>query len=248
MPMHDWTRVKAGTYHNFHVLWTSNITNRLNAGLLPEGFFAMAEQIVGRPETDVVTLQTSARSKRPPTSNGGVSIAPVRPKTRFVLRIAPDQERYARKANRIAIHHELGDVVAVIEIVSPGNKDRKHSLQTFADKALDLLQQQVNLIIIDPFPPGPHDPNGIHGAIWSELTDQPFELPKDKPLTLAAYQVEPIKTAYVETIAVGDRLPEMPLFLYDEYGIDVPLDETYQATWNVLPIEIRQLLEPANRS
>ena len=248
MPMHDWTRVKAGTYHNFHVLWMSSITNRLNAGLLPAGFFAMAEQIVGRPETDVVTLQTGARPKPSVASNGGVAIAPVRPKTRFVLPIPPEKERYARKANRIAIHHELGEVVAVIEIVSPGNKDRKRSLQTFADKAVDLLQQQVNLLIIDPFPPGPHDPNGIHGAIWGELTDQPFELPKDKPLTLAAYQVEPIKTAYVETIAVGDRLPDMPLFLYDEYGIDVPLEETYETTWNVLPVEIRQLLETANQS
>lgn len=245
MPMHDWTRVKAGTYHNFHVLWMSSVTNRLNAGLLPAGYFAMAEQIIGRPETDVVTLQTGPRSKLPAAANGGAAIAPVRPKTRFVLPIMPGQERYARKANRIAIHHELGEIVAVIEIVSPGNKDRKRSLETFVWKAIDLLQQQVNLLIIDPFPPGPHDPNGIHGAIWSELTVQPFELPKDKPLALAAYQVEPIKTAYVETIAVGDRLPDMPLFLYDEYGIDVPLDETYQSTWNMLPIEIRQLLEPA---
>ncbi len=67
-------------------------------------------------------------------------------------------------------------------------------------------------------------------------------------MTLAAYQIEPIKTAYVETIAVGDPLPDMPLFLFDEYGINVPVDETYQTTWNVLPIEIRQLLEPANGS
>lgn len=29
MPMHDWARVKAGTYHNFHVLWMSTLTNRL---------------------------------------------------------------------------------------------------------------------------------------------------------------------------------------------------------------------------
>ena len=86
------------------------------------------------------------------------------------------------------------------------------------------------------------------GSSWSELTDQPFELPKDKTLTLAAYQVEPMTTAYVETVGVGDRLPDMPLFLYDEYGIDVPLEETYQTTWNVLPVEIRQLLETANRS
>jgi len=244
MPIHDWTRVKAGTYHNFHQLWTSTLTNRLNAGLLPSGFFAMAEQIIGRPETDVVTLQTCSRPKPPRDANGGVVVAPARPKTRFVLPIPRDQERYAGKANRIAIHHELGDVVAVIEIVSPGNKDRKHSLQSFVDKAVDWIGQQVNLLVVDPFPPGPHDPRGIHRAIWDEFTDQPFELPPDKPLTMAAYQVAPISTAYVEPIAVGDRLPDMPLFLYDELYVNVPLEETYQTTWSVLPIEIRRLLEP----
>ncbi len=160
MPMHDWTRVKAGTYHNFHYRWVAAIMDRLNAGLLPAGFFAMAEQINGRPETDVVTLQTGLRSNRPPTSHGGVAMAPVRANTRFVLRLAPEQERYARKAHRIVIHHELGEVVAVIEIVSPGNKDRQHSLQTFASKAVDLLTQQVNLLVIDPFPPRPARPPG----------------------------------------------------------------------------------------
>ncbi|MBI3467898.1 MAG: DUF4058 domain-containing protein, partial [Planctomycetes bacterium] len=111
-----------------------------------------------------------------------------------------------------------------------------------------LIQQQVNLLIIDPFPPGPHDPQGVHKAIGDEFSDEPFELPPDKPLTLAAYQVEPIKTSYVEPIAVGDRLPDMPLFLYDEHYINVPLEETYQATRNVLPAELRQLLEPPAQS
>jgi hypothetical protein len=111
------------------------------------------------------------------------------------------------------------------------------------DKAIDLIQQQVSLLVIDPFPPGPHDPQGIHRAIWDELTDQPFELPPDKPLTFAAYQVAPIETAYVEPIAVGDPLPDMPLFLYDELYVNVPLEKTYQTTLNVLPVELRRLLE-----
>jgi hypothetical protein len=216
MPMHDWTRVKAGTYHNFHVLWMSKIMDRLNAGLLPSGYFAMAEPMIGRPEPDVVIGQT----------------------------LPPDQVRYARKTNRVAIHHGLGEVVAVIELVSPGNKDRQHSLRTFVQKATDLFNQRVNLLIIDPFPPGPHDPQGIPAAILKAFTDAPFELPPDKPLTLASYQVEPILTSYVEPIAVGDPLPDMPLLLEDEFSINVPLEETYQTTWNVLPAEIRQLLEP----
>ena len=37
----------------------------------------------------------------------------------------------------------------------------------------------------------------------------------DEPLTLAAYSAGPVKTAYVEPAAVGDLLPEMPLFLED---------------------------------
>lgn len=243
MPIHDWTRVKAGTYHNFHVLWMSNITNRLNAGLLPDGFFAMAEQIIGRPEADMVTLQTGGRPQAPADRNGGLAVAPAKPKTRFVLPLPV--ERYARMANRIVIHHDLGEVVAVIEIVSPGNKDRKRSLTTFVEKAVDRIQQEVNLLIIDPFPPGAHDPQGIHRAIMDVFTDEPFELPPGKPLTLASYQVGPLKTAFVETIAVGERLPDMPLFLYDDYYVNLPLEETYQTTWNVLPSEIRRLLEPA---
>jgi hypothetical protein len=46
-----------------------------------------------------------------------------------------------------------GEVAAVIQIVSPVNKDHRLDLQTFAWKAVDLLQQQVNLLVIDPFPP-----------------------------------------------------------------------------------------------
>src|ERR1051325_2525539 len=123
MPMHDWRQVKSGIYHNFHTLWISTLTNRLNAKLLPPGYFAMAEQIVGRPEADVVTLQTVPAAAR----DNGAELATAKPKTRFVMPI--DAERYARKTHRIAIHHELGKVVAVIEVVSPGNKDRKHALQ-----------------------------------------------------------------------------------------------------------------------
>jgi hypothetical protein len=243
MPMHDWTRVKAGTYHNFHYGWVAAIRDRLNAGLLPPGYFAMAEQIIGRPETDVVALQSGSIGSS--GHGNGVAVAPPRPKTRFVVPLAREEERYARLANRVAIHHELGEVVAVIEIVSPGNKDRKRALQSFVDKAIDLLGQQVNLLIIDPFPPGRHDPQGIHGAIWTELTDESFELPADKPLTLAAYQVEPVKTCYVEPVAVGDRLPNMPVFLDGDFYIEAPLEETYQTTWNALPVEIRRLLEPS---
>jgi hypothetical protein len=240
MPVHDWSKVRSGTFHNFHFLWTAALSNRLNAGVLPPGYFAMAEQIMSGPEGDVVTLH----SRWQPDDTGGVAVAPGRPKARYVMAAMPENERYARKARRIAIHHELGAVVAVVEIVSPGNKDSKRALRDFVEMSTSLIHQGVNLLVIDLFPPGPRDPQGMHQAIWDELSNQPFVLPSDKPLTVVAYQTAPTWVAYVEPFAVDDPLPDMPLFLREERYITVPLEETYRTTWEALPIEVRRLLEP----
>jgi hypothetical protein len=43
MPVHDWTRAEAGIFHAFHVAWIPELQKVLNSGLLPEGFYALAE-------------------------------------------------------------------------------------------------------------------------------------------------------------------------------------------------------------
>ena len=239
MPIHDWTRVSFGTFHNFHQGWMIALRDALNAGRLPEGYFAMAEQVVGRPEADVVALEIESDSGL--LSEGSGIATAVRPQTTFVL--AAEEERYARKATHVAIHHGLGQVVAIIEIVSPGNKSSRHALRSFAEKAVELIRQGVNLLVIDLFPPGPRDPQGIQPLIWDEISDEPIALPPGKPLTLAAYQCIPTKTAYVEPVAVGEPLPEMPLFLRGEWHVRTPLEESYQAAWNVMPVPIKRLFD-----
>lgn len=238
MPMHDWSRVQSGTYHNFHYLWLATISNRLNAGVLPEGWFAMAEQRVGGPEADVLTLSVPEAEK----PAGTATLAP--PKATLVEQA--EQVHYARKTNRIAIHHGLGTIVAVLELVSPGNKDTKSALRSFARKSAALLRNGVHLSVIDPFPPGRHDPHGIHRAIWACVTLEPsaFQPSAERPLTLAAYQAGEVPTAYVEPFAVGQPLPDLPLFLDEEFHVLVPLEETYQATWDALPQVIRNLFGP----
>lgn len=241
MSMHDWSRVRSGIYHNFHVLWMATITNRLNAGLLPQGLIAMAEQVVGGPEPDVVTLQQGDVSSSTDGDNAALLVAtPPKPQTAFVIPL--ENERYAAKANRVVVRHSLGKVVAVIELVSPGNKDTRHALRSFVEKTIDLLYDGVNLLIIDPFLPGPRDPQGIHKEIWDEITDEPFELPAGRRLTLVAYQAAPIKTAYVEPFAIGSPIPDMPLFVHNDYYINVPLEATYMETWNGLPQALRDLV------
>ena len=36
----------------------------------------------------------------------------------------------------------------------------------FLEKAAELLDRRIHLLIIDLLPPGPRDPHGIHAAIW----------------------------------------------------------------------------------
>jgi hypothetical protein len=231
MPIHDWTRVRANRFHDFHQGWTIAIRNALNAGLLPAGFFALAEQITGGPEPDVVALELAAPAGMPSSSGTEAALAP--PKARIVMR--SEAANYARKANRITIRHPDGDVVAVIEIVSPGNKDSRHAIRAFTRKAVEFLHAGIHLLIVDLFPPNPRNPQGIHKAIWDRIRDEPFTLPPDKPLTLAAYAAGRETVAYVEPVAVGDSMPDRPVFLTAEYHVLCPLEATYQSTWAVFP-------------
>ena len=49
--------------------------------------------------------------------------------------------------------------------------------------------------------------------------------------------------AYIEPIAAGDTLPEMPLVLAPELHILVPFESTYAATWDASPHEMRLAVE-----
>ena len=202
------------------------------------GYFAMIERKAVTPEPDVIVVE-----RNPPTSAtwGGLSVERQPPKTRFVMRA--EAASYARKANRITVRHPDGDVVAILEIVSPGNKDSRHALRAFTRKAVEFLQAGVHLLIVDLFPPGPRDPQGIHKAIWDRIHDEPFTLPPDKPLTLAAYAEGTETVAYVEPVAVGDALPDMPIFLTADRYVPCPLEATYQTAWEQFPAPLRGPLE-----
>jgi hypothetical protein len=243
MPIHDWTRVDAGLFHDFHQSWTVALRNALNAGYLPQGYFALVEQRIQGPIPDVLTLRLSSEPEGPNKGNGvvGLAVATVPPQARLVRR--SEAEIYAGKANHITVRHRHGDVVAVVEIVSPGNKASRNELRAFVEKTTDLIRQNIHLLVIDLFPPGPRDPWGIHKAIWDEFQEEDFEFPPDKPLILAAYDAGPPRVAYIEPVAVGDVLPDRPLFLKPGHYVLAPLEATYQTTWNAFPTVLKGLLE-----
>jgi hypothetical protein len=240
MPIHDWTRLEAGDFHDFHQCWVVAIRSALNAGLLPPGFMAMAEQVTGRPIPDVVTLQVEEPMD---AVTGGIAVAAAPPSARLVSKI--ESILYAKRADRVVIKHGRGKVVAIIEILSPGNKSSRAALRAFVEKAADVLTQGVNLVVVDLFPPTSHDPNGIHSSIWDELGGDPFEAPPGKPLTAASYVGGEVPTAYVESLAVGDALPSIPIFLSETRYIPAPLEATYHEAWRVFPDVLKRIIEPS---
>ena len=101
----------------------------------------------------------------------------------------------------------------------------------------------MHLFVVDLFPPGRHDPQGMHGALWDRLGDEPDDPPDGEPLTISAYVADPPVKAYVEHLAVGSALPEMPVFLNPGHYINAPLEPTYQTTWRGTPEHWRNVLE-----
>ena len=79
--------------------------------------------------------------------------------------------------------------------------------------------------------------------IWDEIEEEDFTFPPGKDRILASYQTGRERAAYVEPIGVGDVMPDMPLFLASELNIKVPLEMTYQATWDATPEEMRVAVE-----
>ena len=166
MPIHDWTQADPGCFQHFHHTWACRLSNALNRGLLPKPLTALLEPSCGWPIPE--RWRNSSRRSG-------------------VLSARRDRINYAKRKDRVVIRHGLGPVVAMIELVSPGNKDGHNALRSFVEKACDILNQGIHLVIVDLFPPTPRDPQGLHKAIWDEFEDVPFAFLPDKPLTVASY-------------------------------------------------------------
>jgi hypothetical protein len=190
MPVHDWTRVDAGTFHAFHTLWIGEIMKALNAGLLPKGYYALAEQVATRMHTDVLTLRVSPRNLPRPSTHGGLAVAEAPPPVSRSVR--PDPKRKPRhpirRGRHLVVRHISGhQVVALVEIVSPSNKDRKIHVRELAQNVVRSLESGVHVLLIDLLPPSPHDPGGLHAAVWRWFDTASYEPPVDRPLTLVSY-------------------------------------------------------------
>ena len=238
MPLHDWTRATPGMFPDFHSGWLTDLKRTLNRGLLPPGYYAMAEQRASLYGPDVLTLTARPRPV-PPTIGNGVAVAEPRSDRKVVSHALPAAGR------AVTIRHAAGErVVAVIEVVSPANKDRPEHVGDFAGKVVALVRGGIHVAVIDILPPGPHDPDGLHGAVWPGLDTEPeaSRPPADRPFSFAAYRADDPPTAFLSYVALGQPLPGLSLFLDGGVFVEVPVEQTYMTNYNELPAELKAVL------
>jgi hypothetical protein len=248
MPLHDWTRVEANTFHDFHGRWITHLTESLNRGLLPAHYYAQSEQHLGRRIGDVLTLHASdpdvlRTPPMPSAESGAVGVLEVEPQ------VTRKQQLHLGARHRprtLTVRHTSGHrIIALVEVVSPGNKTAADNLRELTRKIVAALNAGIHVAVLDLLPPGPHDPQGIHGAVTAEVGDAPPEpLPEGKTLAFVSYAADPPETtAYQEYRGNGAELPELPLFLTPTQHIRLPLERTYTATFEGMAPFWRAVLE-----
>jgi hypothetical protein len=122
-------------------------------------------------------------------------------------------------------------LVGVIELVSPGNKDRASERLAFATKCASYLAQGVSLIVMDIVT---NRRANLHNEIM-RVMEAPDHLDFPAEVTLYATAYRPARRAQEEQIdlwkrplALGEPLPQLPLRLTGDVFVPVDFEAAYQ--------------------
>lgn len=131
---------------------------------------------------------------------------------------------------------------ATCEVAAPDYHSGGIDGPAIARRVAGLLTRGVNVLLVNLHRMPPTHRHSLHALIWNEVGGDEFAPPADKPLTLASYEAAVPPMAYVEPVAAGDALPDMPLFLVPGGHVLVPLEATYQAAWEGVPVQARRAM------
>src|SRR5437868_8991792 len=140
MPVHDWTRVDAGDFHDFHQGWVVQLRIALNKGILPHDYYAQVERVAGETTPDILTLQVQPAADEEEKPPGGPAVLTAPPQVKIATEY--EQQVYVSRKNRVVIRHAAADrIVAMIEVVSSGNKSSAAHYRRFINKVISALDQ-----------------------------------------------------------------------------------------------------------
>ena len=215
-------------WESFHVNWAGAIADALNETLLPEGYFAEEHAQVGpRVEIDVATFTDPESTVRSASATATlVSPAWAPPVPAMIVPAA-----FGDAFEILVFENEGGTrLVAAIELVSPGNKDRAGHRKAFAVKCASYLCRGIALQVIDIVTSRREN---LHNEIMRVLGHgSECELSPETTLYGVAYR--PIVRAQHEqieiwptTLEIGQALPVLPLALSAELCLPIDLESTY---------------------
>ena len=128
-------------------------------------------------------------------------------------------------------------LVAAVEIVSPGNKDRPESREAFVSKCHALLQQDVCVAIVDPVT---ERPANLYAELAERIGAAPPALAKCPIYAVSCRGITPRGRWRVEAweheLVIGSPLPTLPLWLTDRLSVPLELDASYEDTCRGLRI------------
>jgi hypothetical protein len=212
-------------WESFHAAWAGALTDALNRQL-PEGYFAEEQTHAGASiEIDVATFERPA----PATNGGAVATlpqvwAPPTPAWTAPAVFADDFEV------RVFATRTGPRLVAAVELVSPGNKDRAEARSAFAVKCASYLHQGVSLLFADIV-------TERRANLYNELlpllrVHETHQLPQEVSQYAAAFR--PIRRqerdeidAWPTPLTIGAPLPTLPLALNAEMALPIDLEATY---------------------
>jgi hypothetical protein len=244
MPLRDHFRPpvwKLASWEGFHGLWPAIIVQRL-VEVLPSEFTAEPRVHPGSYyEIDVCAYEDDEpkRSWSSP-ANGGDGIATVRsapPDPTLTVEVdLPEQYAY----EVLVFDQSRGRyLVAAVEIVSPGNKDRAVSRRAFVAKCAALLQQGVCVSLVDLVTT--RDFN-LYIDLLSQLDlSDPAFLPRPSStyaVTCRCRKIGDIQKLenWAYSLVVGQPLPKIPIWLSEDQNVMLDLETSYEETCRVLRI------------
>ncbi len=219
-------------WESFHAMWVASLVETLNQRLLPPEYYAEAQTHVGaRVEIDVATYENTATVFSARQDASATATLPPQvwtPPTPPLVMPAVFPDTF--EVRIFATDRGGLELVAAIELVSPGNKDRPQGRRTFAIKCASYLCQGISLILMDIVTSRQAN---LHNEMIRLLEAAgSLQMPADASLYAVAYR--PILRKDKEeidlwpaTFAVGDKLPLLPLALSGILSVPVDFEIAY---------------------
>ncbi len=218
------------SWRSFHTIWIAQLVGNLNLRPIPYGFLAESNVHIGiTVAADVVAFEEDS-----PTgggSNGAVATevwAPPRPP----LAMAVDFTKLETFEIRIYDRDRARTLVAVVELISPGNKDRPEHRRAFLDKCAAYLREGISVVLVDIVTARRHN---FHKELMELFAcGETAESAIRTDLYAAAYRVRQVGErtqleVWPEPLALGEPMPTMPLWLTESLCVPLELEKAYQS-------------------